>query len=86
MAAKEIAISVAISILILAPTTYFVLPLLYPDMKDGGTVQFVYKEFDDRAYITDAIADFELVNQTTLSITTKGNSLLSILYVMPAVL
>ena len=85
MAVKEIIASVAISILILAPTTYFVLPLLYPDMKDGGTVQFAYEEFDDRAFILDDVDTFELINQTTLSITTSGKSFLSLLYAMPAV-
>ncbi len=86
MAAKEIIASVAISILVLAPTAFFVLPLVYPDMKDGGTVQYVYEEFDDRAFIVDSDDTFELINQTTLSVTTKGKSLLSILLVMPAVL
>lgn len=76
---------VAISILILAPTTYFVLPLLYPDMKDGGTIQFVYEEFDDRSFIWDDADTFEMINQTTLSIITSGKSFLSILYTMPAV-
>jgi len=86
MAAKEIIASVAISILILAPTTFFVLPLVYPNMKDGGTVQFVYEEFDSTAWIPDSQTDYERINQTTLSITTKGNSILSIRFVMQAVL
>ena len=86
MVVKEMIAGAALSILILAPTTYFVLPLLYPDMKDGGTIQFVYEEFDDRSFIYDSTSTFELVNQTTLTITTSGKSFLSILYVMPAVI
>ncbi len=38
----------------MAPVAYFVLPLLYPSMKDEtGVVQSVYEEFDDVAYIED---------------------------------
>lgn len=86
MAVKEIIASVAISILILAPTTFFVLPLLYPDMKDGGTIQFVYEEFDSLAFCPDSVDDYELINQTTLTISTQGKSLLSIRFVMQAIL
>jgi hypothetical protein len=55
-------------------------------MSDGGLIQFVYEEFDDPAYIDDAITDFEMINQTALTITTKGNSFLSIRFVMQAVI
>ncbi len=86
MSAKIFFASVIVSLLIMAPIAYFVLPVLYPDMKDGGTVQFVYKEFDDRTYLPDNVLDFELINQTTLTITTLGNSFLSILFVMQTVI
>ncbi len=81
MAAKDIIASVVIAILILAPTTYFVLPILYPNMKTG-VINSVYEEFDDLAYIADSVTTYELVNQTQLVFATKGGSSLNILFVM----
>ena len=86
MSAKIFFASVIVSLLIMAPLAYFVLPVLYPDMKDGGTVQLVYQEFNATAYILDSTNDFELINQTSLTISTQGESQLSILYVMQCVL
>ena len=87
MSAKVFFASVFVALAIMAPVTYFVLPLLYPGMNDeSGVIQSVYEEFDDTAFIVDAVNTFELINQTELTVTTKGGSFLTILFAMQTVL
>lgn len=87
MSGKIFFASVIASLLIMAPVTYFVLPLLYPGMKEeSGVVQSIYREFDETAYISDSTDVFELVNSTAMVVSTQGGSFLSILLTMPCVM
>lgn len=87
MSAKVFFASVFVSLVIMAPVAYFVLPLFYPSMKDEtGVIQSVYEEFDDVAYIEDSVVIYELINQTELVISTQGGSALAILFTMQAVI
>ena len=93
MSAKIYLASVLTSILILAPLTYFVLPLLYPNMKDteendgvGIVLQTIYEEFESSTYVGDDTDKYQLIDQTAVSITTQGDSILAILFTMQALM
>ncbi|MHA1420058.1 MAG: hypothetical protein ACTSYH_10780 [Candidatus Heimdallarchaeaceae archaeon] len=87
MSAKVFFASVFVSLVIMAPVAFFVLPLFYPSMKDEtGVIQSVYEEFDDVAYIEDDTVIYELINQTELVISTQGHSKLAILFTMQSVI
>ena len=81
MSAKIFFASVITSILILAPVTYFVLPILYPNMTNeinGVVLQSEYVVISTAAYITDDELTFQKMDDTNCSITTQGDSSLTI--------
>ena len=84
MSAKVILASVLISILVISPVVYFVLPLLYPGMKEEGTdnilLQSIYEEFDTQAVLSDENLTSTLIPDTEITITTQGNSSLVVLF------
>ncbi len=80
MSAKIFFASVLTSILILAPVTYFVLPVLYPNMKQGVVIQSTYVNFDTEAYIYDDELTYKMMDETTYTITTQGDSSLIVLF------
>ena len=87
MSAKVFLGSVLVSLVIMAPLAYFILPMLYPNMDtDRGVLQSVYEEFDSEAWIADSTVAYELINDTELIITTQGDSSLAVLFSMQAVL
>lgn len=94
MSAKIYLASVLTSILILAPVTYFVLPILYPNMTmyiddddvNGVVLQSEYFVFDSEARILDNELSFKMMNGTTCLIQTQGNSSLTILFSTVAVM
>ncbi len=89
MSAKIFFASVITSILILAPVTYFVLPLLYPNMNNdvnGIVLQSEYFVFDSEARIFDNELTYKMMNATTCLIETQGNSSLTILFSAVAVM
>ena len=80
MSTKVFFASVIVSILILAPVTYFVLPILYPGM-NGVLIQSQYVEFTTEAYIfDDSIVEYVLMPDTQTNITTQGDSSLVVLF------
>ncbi|OLS29379.1 MAG: hypothetical protein HeimAB125_22650 [Candidatus Heimdallarchaeota archaeon AB_125] len=80
MSVKIYLASVLTAILILAPTTYFVLPLLYPNMKSGVLIQSEYILFETEARIYDHELTFKMMDNTTWLIETQGSSSLNILF------
>lgn len=92
MSTKIFLASVIVSLLIMAPLSYFVLPLLYPNMKDtdsddtGIVLQIIYEEFDTVTYVEDDTDKYTHMDQTEVSITTQGDSLLAILFTMQAIM
>ena len=86
MSAKIFIGSVLVSILILAPATYFLRPILYPSMNDvtidetGLLLQSGYFLFDSEARIFDNELALKMMNSTTCLIETQGNSSLTILF------
>ena len=85
MTAKTIIASVFITIIIISPVVYFVLPLLYPGMKEGGTgecvlLQSVIGTFSSQAVLFDENLTSTLIPDTELTITTQGNSYLAITF------
>ncbi len=86
MSGKIFLASVITSILILAPVTYFVLPVLYPSMKQdpgdqGILLQSKFVTFNTPAYIfDDETAGYILMPDTQTTITTEGNSSLVVLF------
>jgi hypothetical protein len=87
MSAKVFIGSVIVSILILAPATYFLMPVLYPNIKSdisddstGILLQSEYFLFDSEAEINDNDLTYQMMNGTTCLITTQGFSRLSILF------
>ncbi len=93
MSAKVFVGSVLVSILILAPATYFLMPILYPNMKNDVTdevtgilLQSKYFVFDSEARISDHELTFIMMNGTTCLIQTQGNSSLTILFSTVAVM
>ncbi|MFW9852494.1 MAG: hypothetical protein ACFFDS_06105 [Candidatus Thorarchaeota archaeon] len=93
MSAKVFIGSVIVSILILAPATYFLMPVLYPNIKSdisddpsGVVLQSEYFVFDTLARIYDYELTYELMGTTSCLIQTQGNSSLSILFSAVAIL
>ncbi|MHA1954355.1 MAG: hypothetical protein ACW96U_10455 [Candidatus Heimdallarchaeaceae archaeon] len=93
MSAKVFIGSVLVSILILAPATYFLMPILYPGMINdvsndvtGILLQSEYYVFDSESKIYDNELSFKLMNGTTCLIQTQGNSSLTILFSTVAVM
>ncbi len=87
MSAKIFIGSVLVSILILAPATYFLLPVLYPNMKNevtdevtGIVLQSEYFLFDSEERIYDHDLTYQMMNGTTCLVQTQGNSSLTILF------
>ncbi len=87
MSAKVFFASVIVSILILAPATYFLLPVLYPNMKSdvtddvtGIVLQSEYILFDSEALIYDNELTYQMMPNTTWLIETQGDSSLNILF------
>ncbi len=83
MSVKVFVGSVLVSILILAPATYFLMPVLYPSMIDdteGVLLQSEYFLFDSEARISDNDLTYQMMNGTSCLITTQGNSRLSVLF------
>lgn len=85
MTAKTIIASVFITIIIISPVVYFVLPLLYPGMKEGGSeegvlLQSVIGTFSSQAVLFDENLTSTLIPDTELTITTQGNSYLAITF------
>jgi len=80
MSLKIYLASVLTAILILAPTTYFVLPVLYPNMKSGALIQSEYVLFETEARIFDHELTFKMMDNTTWLIETQGSSSLNILF------
>ena len=85
MSGKVILASVLITVLVISPVVYFVLPLLYPGMKEEITdenllLQSIYMEFDTQAILYDANLTSLLIPDTETIITTQGNSSLIVMF------
>jgi len=68
--------SVLITLILVAVGGYFVLPLVFPNIKAENDIvlQSNLVEINDDAYMNDTIKDFELMNGTEISITIQNNS------------
>ncbi|MCG3227513.1 MAG: hypothetical protein H7645_11395 [Candidatus Heimdallarchaeota archaeon] len=93
MSTKVFLASVLVSLVIMAPLAYFILPMLYPNMKgietdedEGIVLQSIYEEFETVAYIEDYTLKYELIDATEVTITTQGESFLAILFTMQAIM
>lgn len=93
MSTKVFLASVLVSLVIMAPLAYFILPMLYPNMKgietdedEGIVIQSIYEEFETVAYIEDYTLKYELIDATEVTITTQGESFLAILFTMQAIM
>ena len=79
----SIFVSALISMILVAGAGYFVLPLIYPNINEENIV-LQSKNIDVSTQVTlyDEDLDFVKINDTELSITTQGNSSLSVLFTM----
>jgi hypothetical protein len=83
MSIKVYLANVLTAILILAPATYFLMPVLYPNIvndADGILLQSEYILFDTEAQIYDNELTYSMMPNTTWLITTQGSSSLNILF------
>ena len=72
--AGAIIASVLISFVLTGVGAYFLLPLAFPNMKEGVTPAFKYEEFDSSAQILDTALTYTMVPDTFFNITIQEGS------------
>ncbi len=89
MSAKVFIGSVLVSILILAPATYFLMPVLYPSISNDADVVLLQSEyilFETEARIIDNELISKMMDNTSWLIETQGSSSLNILFLAVGVM
>ncbi|MHA1203169.1 MAG: hypothetical protein ACTSQ4_11710 [Candidatus Heimdallarchaeaceae archaeon] len=80
MSVKVFVGSVLVSILVLAPATFLLMPVIYPSMNAGTVLQSEYYLFDSEARIYDYELSSVMMDSTSCLVETQGGSSLTILF------